>query len=512
MATESTQELTLAAPVAAALERLDRALKRDFDVSLALATIDGEVVYPDKASALLPADDVVRLLCSEVAADGAGDGIPRENVGAAYAVPVADGGKVLGALIGYSTNGRDALQAGAQDERLTALLAPIASMIADSSLKEIALGNLSDELAHKYEEVTLVYELVGSMEVKKGFHLELDSIFRTVIDRSDLDVLIVFQPRLKRRRMHCSPQLRKELTAENRAALYKMEAGVRAIVLQSGEPWVANELWKDDRFSHMARVCSHAMSVPIEVTRDEVGVMTVMRGAGKERFFMGDVTLISTIAKQIAIVIRNARLFSEVRSLFLNLVKSLISIVEAKHKYTKGHSERVHAISCYLGKKLGLKRHAREVLHWASLFHDVGKISVPDAILNKPGTLTEEEFAVIKRHPVVGSEVLSHIEQLHEALPAIRHHHERMDGSGYPDGLKGDEVPLAARIIAVADVYDALTSTRSYRPAMPVSKALELMREEEGRHFDPRVLRLFLEKHDEILQVLHSASSTAMAV
>jgi len=512
MVTESMEKLMLTAHVTEALERLDGALKRDFDVSLALATVDGAIVYPEPDSARLPADDVVRRLCAEVAADGAGNSISFENGSAAYAVPVSDGGKVLGALIGYRTNGKDAIRAGAQQERLAALLGPIALMIADSSLKERVLGDLSDQLAHSYEEMTLVYELVGAMEVKKGSHLELDTIFSTVIDRLDLDVLIVFRPPLKRRRMHCSPQLSKELTAENRAALYKMESHARAIVLGSGEPWVANELGKDERFSHIARVCSHVMSVPIEVSRDEVGVMTVIRGAGKERFFMGDVKLISTIAKQIAIVIRNARLFGEVRSLFLNLVKSLISIVEAKHKYTKGHSERVHVISCFLGKKLGLKRHAREVLHWASLFHDVGKISVPDAILNKPGTLTDEEFAIIKRHPVVGSEVLSHIEQLREALPAIRHHHERMDGSGYPDGLRGDQVPLAARIIAVADVYDALTSTRSYRPAMPVSKALEIMREGEGKHFDPRVLRLFLEKHDEIVQTLHSASSTAMAV
>ncbi len=289
-------------------------------------------------------------------------------------------------------------------------------------------------------------------------------------------------------------------------------AGDAALDGLSGELWVANELGRESRFSHIASVCSYTISVPVEVARDEVGAMTVIRSAGKERFFMEDVKLISTIGKQIAIVIRNARLFSEVRSLFLNLVKSLISIVEAKHKYTKGHSERVHLISCFLARKLGLKRHAREVLHWASLFHDVGKISVPDAILNKPGTLTDEEFAIIKRHPVVGYEVLSHIEQLHEALPGIRHHHERMDGSGYPDGLKGEEVPLAARIIAVADVYDALTSTRSYRPAMPVSKALEIMRAGEGRHFDSQVLHLFLEKHDEIVQMLGSIGSTAMAV
>jgi len=227
---------------------------------------------------------------------------------------------------------------------------------------------------------------------------------------------------------------------------------------------------------------------------------------------MGDVKLISALANHVAIAIRNARLLGEVRSLFLNLVKSLISIVEAKHKYTRGHSERVNKISCFLGRQLGLRKHAREVLHWASLFHDIGKISVPDAILNKPGRLTEDEFDAVKQHPVVGYNVLSHIEQLREALPGIRHHHERMDGSGYPDGLRADEIPLAAKIIAVADVYDALTSSRSYRPAMSISEALDIMREGEQAHFDSRVLKMFLQKHDEIVRILDSCSAAAIAV
>jgi HD-GYP domain-containing protein (c-di-GMP phosphodiesterase class II) len=297
-----------------------------------------------------------------------------------------------------------------------------------------------------------------------------------------------------------------------RAALYRLESHARAAVLSGAEYLVMNDLHRDPRFSYVDGICSHVLSVPMNVSDKELGVITAVRCCGKERFFMGDVKLVSALAKQVAIVLRNARLFREVRSLFLNLVKSLISIVEAKHKYTKGHSERVHAISCFLGKNLGLKKKAREVLHWASLFHDVGKISVPDAILNKPGELTEEEFAVIKQHPVVGHNVLSHIEQLHEALPGIRHHHEKMDGSGYPDGLKGDEIPFAARIIAVADVYDALTSTRSYRPAMRIDKALEIMGGDAGTHFDPRVLRVFFQKHDEIMEMLDSIGSAAVAV
>ena len=512
MGLEPEQELILTPPTAQALALLDGALKANFGISIALMTTKGEIVYPGSDSAPFAENATLRQLCSKVAVGGEGANIPIGSEGAAHVVPVWDAHNLLGTLIGYPTNGKPPSPVQVEKPDVLGILRAFAAMAAEISAKDVAIESLADELARRYEDLTLVYELAGNMEISKTLESSLENIFKAALVHIELDFLIVFHPLRKRRKMHCSAQGKGRPTREQRAALYRLESHARATVLRSGEPWVMNDLHKDARFSHLRDICSHVLCVPVTVSDVGVGAITAVKRFGKERFFMGDVKLISALSKQVAIVVKNAHLFSNVRSLFLNLVKSLISIVEAKHKYTRGHSERVNKISCFLGKPLGLGRHAREVLHWASLFHDVGKISVPDAILNKPGKLTEEEFDAIKQHPVVGYNVLSHIEQLREALPGIRHHHEKLDGSGYPDGLKGDEIPLMAKIIAVADVYDALTSSRSYRPAMSISKALAIMHDGEGKHFDSRVLRMFVQKHGEMMRKLDSPSGAAVAV
>lgn len=512
MELERERELILTVPTVKALAELEQVLKANFGVSLALLTTEGEIVYPNSDLAGIADSVDLRQLCREVPAGTDEASVPFGDRGTAHVVRVCNARDLLGMLVGYSTNGKPLLTGGSEGSNLFGILRAFASMAGEVSEKEVALDSLTEELGRRYEDLTLVYELAGHMEITAGVAFPVEAIFKAAIANIELDAIIAFSPVTKRRRMYSASKSTDRLTRTDRAALYRLESHVRGALLSTGKHLVINNVDEDGRFSYLDGICSHVLSVPVNVSDEEVGAITVVRSCGKERFFMGDVKLISALAKQVAIVTRNARLFKEVRSLFLNLVKSLISIVEAKHKYTKGHSERVHAISCFLGKQIGLRKNARDVLHWASLFHDVGKISVPDAILNKPGKLTKEEFAVIRQHPVVGYNVLSHIEQLHEALPGIRHHHEKLDGSGYPDALEGDEIPITARIIAVADVYDALTSTRSYRPAMPTSKALEIMREGSGKHFDPRILRLFLQKHDEIVQMVGSMDGTAVAV
>jgi len=502
-------KLTLAPSIAHALAELDEGLQRDYGVSVALAAADGSVVYRGRNGVRLPDGVFARDTVSQLANRTDRKTIGFRNGDNAVIVPLVDGRRVLGALIGYRANGHPA-----RDRRLnvSSVLSPVAAMIVESATRNLEVENLTDELARRYEELSFVYELGSNMELGRAIEFSLDKTFKAAVARLGIDVLIPFRPLAKRRRMYYASKIRQALTREHRAALYELESRARAMVLKSGEPWVMNDLSDDEQFAHVRGICAHVLSVPVKVSEEETGVITVMRRFEKERFFMGDVKLISALGKQAAIIMRNTRLFREIRSLFLNLVKSLISIVEAKHKYTRGHSERVNKISCTLAKYLGLRSHTREVLHWASLFHDVGKISVPDAILNKTDALTESEFDLIKQHPVVGYKVLSHIEQLREALPGIRHHHEKMDGSGYPDGLKGDEIPLVAKIIAVADVYDALTSSRSYRPAIPTEEALEIMRQGEGKYFDPRVLKVFLQKHDEIIQLLHAPNEALVAV
>jgi putative two-component system response regulator len=177
----------------------------------------------------------------------------------------------------------------------------------------------------------------------------------------------------------------------------------------------------------------------------------------------------------------------------LDLILALSEAIEAKDRYTRGHCNRVRVMSQALGEAMGLDKRALEMLEYAALLHDIGKIAVPEDILNKRGPLTAEEFGLIKEHPLTAVKMLGELALLGPAVPAIRGHHERLDGRGYPDGLKGDQIPLEARILAVPDAFDAMTSHRPYRPAMPLDAAVDELCASKGTQFDPVLVDLFLE-------------------
>ncbi|HEV2871717.1 MAG TPA: HD-GYP domain-containing protein [Actinomycetota bacterium] len=173
-------------------------------------------------------------------------------------------------------------------------------------------------------------------------------------------------------------------------------------------------------------------------------------------------------------------------------LRALIAAVEARDAYTHGHSARVAELSVSIGLRLELRPSALRALAEGAYLHDVGKVGIPDHVLNKPGALSDEERAWIQEHPIVGADIVGRAPSLRDALTVIRQHHERYDGRGYPDGLGGEEISLNARVVAVADVWDALTSDRAYRPAWPPDRALALLEAERGAHFDPRCLDAFL--------------------
>jgi HD-GYP domain-containing protein (c-di-GMP phosphodiesterase class II) len=166
----------------------------------------------------------------------------------------------------------------------------------------------------------------------------------------------------------------------------------------------------------------------------------------------------------------------------------------------------VHLAACALGAALDLEPAARTDLYWASLLHDVGKIGAPDHILKKPGKLTPEEYRVMQEHPVRGDELLAPLSWLGGARRGVRHHHERFDGSGYPDRLTGSAIPLVARIISVADTFDAVISRRSYRDARDAEPAMEVLREAAGTQLDPMVVAAFIERFAEIAAVLSASA------
>jgi HD-GYP domain-containing protein (c-di-GMP phosphodiesterase class II) len=190
---------------------------------------------------------------------------------------------------------------------------------------------------------------------------------------------------------------------------------------------------------------------------------------------------------------RTSDLVEQQRSLFLSTVKSLASAIDAKDEYTRHHSTRVTDFTLRIAAKMGLSEKELGDLELAAILHDVGKIGVPESILNKPGKLTDEEFRLIKEHPARGENILSPVIELKEIARVVRSHHERYDGTGYPDKLKGHEIPLGARIMAIADTYDSITSERPYRKAASHRYAVKEIIGCSGTQFDPEVVENFLE-------------------
>lgn len=188
------------------------------------------------------------------------------------------------------------------------------------------------------------------------------------------------------------------------------------------------------------------------------------------------------------------RLLADLKDLFIGTVTALSEAIDAKSPWTRGHSDRVTEYSLIIGRAMGMDEKELEDLKIAGLLHDIGKIGTYDALLDKPGKLTDEEYKVVKAHPEHSARLLSPIRQLRLIIPWIRHHHERWDGGGYPDGLKGEEIPLHSRILSVADTFDAMTAERPYRKTPGKEKAIEELKMCSGTQFDPRVVEVFIKE------------------
>lgn len=214
-------------------------------------------------------------------------------------------------------------------------------------------------------------------------------------------------------------------------------------------------------------------------------------GGWENEFGTVQASIMGSAAVMLAAQARNAELFRDKELMLVGVIRSLINAMDAKDTYTCGHSDRVAQFAKRIGQELQLDQDECERLYMTGLLHDIGKIGVPDAILTKPGRLTDEEFAEIKKHPAIGHEILKHLKQLHYVLPGMLHHHESIDGTGYPHKLAGNDIPLFARILAVADSFDAMTSSRPYRKAMPLERATSILRDGAGKQWDSVVIDAF---------------------
>jgi putative nucleotidyltransferase with HDIG domain len=266
-----------------------------------------------------------------------------------------------------------------------------------------------------------------------------------------------------------------------------------ADVIAQGVSVFAHDASSDIRFADGQSVIGQrvrsVMCVPLRTTDEILGALYVDSLSGPGRFNETDLELLAAIGNQAGVAMHRVRLMSELERLLLDTIKAIAATIDARDGYTHRHSERVAALTAQLARELGLSDADRETAELSALLHDVGKIAVPDSILNKPGRLTPEEFTEMQKHPVHGAQILGNIQSatVKAVLPGVQYHHEKWDGTGYPEGLKGDAITFLGRLLGVADFYDALTSTRSYRGALSSDETVALISKGSGAHFDPAV-------------------------
>ncbi len=233
------------------------------------------------------------------------------------------------------------------------------------------------------------------------------------------------------------------------------------------------------------------MMVPLSIRNKIFGVLAVWRTAREHRFSEKDLYYLSFMANKAAYVIENLALYENIYENLFSTLYAFVKAIEAKDPYTKQHSTRVTEISIAISQEMGCSPEEQDILNVAGRLHDIGKIGIRDEILLKPGKLDQKEYEIIKRHPAIGAEIIAQLGLWNREKEIIRSHHERFDGKGYPDGIHGEQIPLLARILSVADVYDAIASDRAYRKKMEESRILKIMYEGAGNQFDPDVIKAF---------------------
>jgi putative nucleotidyltransferase with HDIG domain len=367
------------------------------------------------------------------------------------------------------------------------------------------------DLEHYSQEIKTIYNVSLSFT---NLHTE-DELMRLIVKKAknifkaDVSTIMLLNEN-NELYIYYSEGLKPEVTKNTRQRLGQ---GIAGIVALTGQSLIINDINTYYTDMDYEKEFRSSIVVPLKVKDNKViGVLSISKYS-QYPFSESDMLTLYNLATIAAATIEKAKLYSEVQNYaqkleetYLSTIESLAKAFEARDRYNKGHMERVLEYGLAIASELDPNLLNDDVLKLSLLFHDIGKIEVPDYILNKPAKLTLEEYEIIKRHPVTGEEILKPVKFLQEVAKVIRQHQERWDGKGYPDGLKGEEIHLYARIVAVADAFDAMTSDRSYRKAMKVEDAVEEILRNKGTQFDPKVVEAFYRAYENGLIVVENTS------
>jgi HD-GYP domain-containing protein (c-di-GMP phosphodiesterase class II) len=300
-------------------------------------------------------------------------------------------------------------------------------------------------------------------------------------------------------------ELRFEIAeGESERALKHMKlsarTGVAGWVARNKQPLIINDVTGDTRFTgtvdEVTGFTTRSMiCAPLIVQRKVIGVIEVLNKQDGSEFTNHDLETLMSVASTAAMALENAQLQEAILDVYKSTIKALAAAIDAKDHYTCGHSQRVVEYALMGGTALSLSREQMEVLEYAAILHDVGKIGIADGILSKAGYLTEEEWAVMRQHPQIGYDILKDVPFLENVRELILRHHEWFDGSGYPHGIKEEDIPVGARVLAIADAFDTMTTDRAYRAAVQAEGAIAELNRFAGRQFCPKAVQAFISSY-----------------
>ena len=351
------------------------------------------------------------------------------------------------------------------------------------------LESMTEELGTRYEELHLVYAVDQHIQAHAGDQGQIfQGLLESTAEHMDVDIVALVMPSLDLN-LHAD-SLSKPIHNLD-LVLVEMRGDLFRFVQSSGEALILNAADDPRRAYIFTDMPYKVLACPVRSGKMVDSLVVLLNHADKEDFSNSDRKLAEVLANQLSSLSATYGMVQGMRDFNTQMARSLIEAVEAKDPYTRGHSERVNYLAMEIGRAMGLAAPLLDALHWSSLLHDVGKIGIPDAVLSKPGALTRDEFTFIKVHPERSYEILRHIKQLEKAAIGARHHQELFNGKGYPHGLHGERIPLFSRIIAVADTYDSITSSRAYRAGRTHEIAMTEIERVSGTQLDPAIVAIF---------------------
>jgi len=384
------------------------------------------------------------------------------------------------------------IEIGSEDE-IGKLAHSFARMVENLRQEKERVESRTAALTRKIAELTSLHEV---SQVLMSSTLEpqvlLEKILASAMGllNADSASVMLLDEQTGELRINVAQGLSKEIIQKTKV---KVGEGIAGWVAREGKPLLITDSENPlIKITPRRKKIKSAISTPIKIKDKVIGVINVSNPQSSAIFDQDDVTILSTLSAQAAAVIENARLFETLHKTYVDTVKALAAAIDAKDPYTRGHSERVAEYAIAICKKINLSEESKREIETAAFLHDIGKIGIDDKILQKPGKLSKEEMEIIKTHSQISINILTNIDFPWAILASVRHHHERYDGNGYPNGLKGEEISLGARILAVADAFEAMTSDRPYRSALSKQKAIEELKKCSGKQFDPKIVKAFL--------------------